>query len=244
MVGLNPNYQGGQWEAISRIVHGTLGRSPDASLGYGSSGVMRSLMPLLHSPDEFWEMLEALLRAMNAVSTTAQRPLLQQLIDKINEMLILDHLAYRVDAHGLILDSGSDPENAAIDEARSLLAGDSRFANADGKFTAALAALARQDERQYHAAAGDAVSALEDVCRKLLDEEKVTLDRALDRIREQTDIHPTLIESVRKAYGYRGDQPGAAHGAGTAPEYQARFVVHTVAAAITMIIAATDAATS
>ncbi len=186
----------------------------------------------------FLDVAEAFFRAVVATSRYSRTT--DYVLGCANEMFLLDHMGFRVDAAGLIIDAGSDIENAAIDDARTLLAGDPRFTDADAKFTGALGSLARRDLHQYPEAAASAVSALEDICRKLLGDEKVTLDKALDRICKKTDVHQTLIDSLKGVYYYRGDQAGAAHGAGEGSEHEARFVIHLVAAGITMVIAAMD----
>ena len=114
-----------------------------------------------------------------------------------------------------MIDAGTDAENLAVDEARGLLAVNERFTAADKKFTSALGSLARRDTDQYPEAARDAVSTFEDVCRKLLSDEKVTLPEALDELGRRTRIHRTLIDAMKKLYAYRGDVPGAAHRRGS-----------------------------
>jgi hypothetical protein len=80
----------------------------------------------------------------------------------------------------------------------------------------------------------EAVMAVESIVLTLSGQGKGTLTDALRKL----NLHPALAQSLEKLYGYRGDEPGVAHGATALPDVsrpQAELVLTVCAALVTFL---------
>ena len=153
-----------------------------------------------------------------------------------DEAFVLSRFGYRF-VGDEIVEAGTNIENQAVDEARDALLGDPRFADAEGKFVSALRKATSGRAADYPEAVHAAASAIEEVARELLSDSKIGLNRALEKLRTEHDLEPSVTEAMKKLYHLRGDLEGAAHGAAAGSEPIARFAVHTAAAGMLYLIA-------
>ena len=155
--------------------------------------------------------------------------------DGSDEAFVLSRFGYRFVGDDIV-EAGADIENQAVDEARDALLSDPRFADAEKKFVSALTKATSARGVDYPEAVHAAASAIEEVCRELLNDSKVTLDRALEKLRTTHSLNPNAVEALKKLYHLRGDLEGAAHGAGEGSEHVAKFAIHTAAAGMIYLI--------
>ena len=64
----------------------------------------------------------------------------------------------------------------------------------------------------YSKSMHDSISAVEGLARLLLNDDSITLGKAIPRLRTKYELHPTLMESLNKLYGYTSDEAGIRHG--------------------------------
>ena len=193
------------------------------------------LQGILTSPDsvtEFLDVAEVLVKAARENGWERAHDFLRE---NFEGAFMLARFGYRF-VGDEIVEAGTDVENRAVDEARELLLHDPRFADAEEKFVSALSRATSARGAEYPEAVHAAVSAVEEVCRELLGGSKVTLDRALDRLRTTHDLNPNTVEMLKKLYHLRSDLEGAAHGAASGSEHAARFAIHTAAAGMIYLI--------
>ena len=89
-------------------------------------------------------------------------------------------------------------------------------------------------------AAHEAVSAVEGLCRIILNDRSVTLGDALKRLTKRKLLNPALAKSIEGLWAFTSREPGVRHGAGTPsavkPE-DAQFVVEACDAALVLLLA-------
>jgi hypothetical protein len=94
-------------------------------------------------------------------------------------------------------------------------------------------------EPDFAGAIHEAISALEGLCRIILNEPTVTLGDALHRIRQRGLLHPALSRSLEALWGFASTEPGIRHGATVASmpkPHEAHFVVDACEAALTLLL--------
>ncbi len=223
-----------KFERLFRQTWVTLGRDPD-SLRAPYSLQRRLLQSLLTSETdvtEFLDVVELLAKVSRQIDWGIAHLLLK---DGSNEAFALARFGYRFSGDDIV-EAGTDIENQAVDETREQLLADPRFADAEAKFVSALQKATSNRDSDYPEAVHASVSALEGVARVLLHEKKVTLDKALEGLRQQHGLDPNMTEMLKKLYHVRGNLEGAAHGAGTTSEHVARYCIHTSAAGMLYLI--------
>ncbi len=229
--------------AIWNEIVGTLGIHPaERELRSGCEIIgKRKLVELITRTNadvaEFCEVIEATLMAAQIPQSVLHRTA-RNLIDGVQETFLIDHFGFRVTPDGLIVDAGSEPETAAVDQARDALAADSRFRFADERFLEALRHATLSKGVNYSAAVHAAVSSVEETCRQILGDSKASLDTAIAKLAESLQLPGAAVQMVKNLYGLRSAIPGAGHGAGEADEHIARFAIHTSASAIVMVMEA------
>ena len=225
-------------KSVFTIVAESLGLDPDLRTRYAfnaRSGLRGVLNRGGDSPvAEFCQSVEAITRAILRAGRFEGGGQ-HRAISDIEQAFLLDRFGFRI-VDGLVVAAGSEPENAAVDEARDLLAGDSRFKYADDRFVSALVKATRGEGPDLAEAVHSAVSSVEEVCRRILHDQSVKLDTAIEKLRTKLELHAQVAQSIKNLYGFRGDLAGAAHGAGETTEHQARFVIHTAAAGMVLIV--------
>lgn len=64
----------------------------------------------------------------------------------------------------------------------------------------------------YRNSIKESISAVEALAMQLLGDNSITLGKAIPRLRTKYELHPTLMESLNKLYGYSSDENGVRHG--------------------------------
>ena len=77
----------------------------------------------------------------------------------------------------------------------------------------ALILLSDKESPDYRNSIKESISAVEALCRIIIDNPKATLGEALDKIKksELIDLHPALNSAFEKLYGYMSDKDGIRH---------------------------------
>ena len=189
---------------------------------------------LVTAPDvaAFLEVVELLVKVAKRMNWEVAYLLLK---DGSEEAFVSTRFGYRFSGDDIV-EAGTDVENEAVDEVRALFVGDPRFADADAKFVSALQKATSNRDTDYPEAVHACVSALEEVARELLHDEKITLGTALEKLRQQHDLNPHVTGMLKKLFHARGDLAGAAHGAGTASAGIAKFCIHESAAGMVYLV--------
>lgn len=94
-------------------------------------------------------------------------------------------------------------------------------------------------EPDHAGAVHEAVSAVEALCRIILNDPAITLGDALQRMRQRGLLHPALLRSVDALWGFASAEPGIRHGtpvAATPKPHEAHFVVDACEAALTLLL--------
>ena len=100
--------------------------------------------------------------------------------------------------------------------------------------------LMQQDEPDNAKAAHEAVSAVEGLCRIVLDDSSVTLGDALKVLRSRKSIPLGISRAIEGLWIYTSAEPGVRHGGATLPAVgaqDARFVLATSEAALEYLLA-------
>ena len=223
-----------KFERLFRQTWVTLGRDPD-SLRAPYSHQRRLLQSLLTDETDVTEFLDVVELLVKICRQTEWGMAYVSLKGGSEEAFVQARFGYRFSGDDIV-EAGTDVENEAIDEARERLLADPRFADAEAKFVSALQKATSNRDTDYPEAVHLSVSALEGVARVLLRDKKITLDKALDRLRQRHNLNPNMTEMLKKLYHVRGNLEGAAHGAGTSSEHVARYCIHTSAAGMLYLI--------
>ena len=182
---------------------------------------------------DFLDTVELLVKAANRIDWGVGYGLLR---GGSEEAFVIARFGYRFVGDDIV-EAGTDVENQAIDQARDALLRDERFGDAEAKFVSALRKATSAREADYPEAVHAAVSAVEEVCRELLSEAKVTLEPGLNRLQRTHNLDPNAVGMLKKLYHLRGNLEGAAHGAGAGSEQVAKLAIHTAAAGMLYLIA-------
>lgn len=79
----------------------------------------------------------------------------------------------------------------------------------------ALALLSDREKPDYKNSIKESISAVESICQIIVNDSKVTLGQAIDKLRENgIEIHPAFEEAIKKLYGYTSDKGGIRHAEG------------------------------
>jgi hypothetical protein len=154
----------------------------------------------------------------------------------VNAALTRHYSAYSMDDTGLMVETGARASQAAVTEARSILA-DVAMSGPDRQFQSAILNLTRRPMPSPEAAIADGVNALEGVARIALNAKSVTLGDAVRRIAAEKGLHGALERSLSSIYGYASDA-GGRQGLVGDPDADltiAEFVVHQCAAGIVLV---------
>jgi len=91
----------------------------------------------------------------------------------------------------------------------------------------------------YAGAVHEAVSAVEGLCRIILGNSTITLGDALQRLRQDGRLHPSLSRAIDGLWGFASAEPGIRHGAlsaTTLKPHEAHFAVHAAEAALALLL--------
>lgn len=129
--------------------------------------------------------------------------------NELNEIFSRNYFGYEL-RDGLIERVGAHAQDAAIAEARGILR-DPDLSGPDEQFQKAIGFFNQRPEPDCENCVKEAVSAVEGVARILLNDHELILSKALPQLRNEKDVHPTLISLLDKLYAYRGDAEGVGH---------------------------------
>lgn len=127
----------------------------------------------------------------------------------LNDLFARHYIGYQL-RDGEIERVGARAQDAAIAEARGILR-DPDLSGPDEQFQKAVGFFNLRPEPDTENCVKEAVSAVEGVAQILLNDRKLTLSKALSRLQNEQDVHPTLISLLEKLYAYRSNAKGVGH---------------------------------
>lgn len=98
-----------------------------------------------------------------------------------------------------------------------------------------------KEEPDYAKAAHEAVSAVEGLCRVILNDPALTLGASLKKLTQRGLVHPALAKSIEGLWGFASAEPGVRHGAASTSAVRpadAQYVVEACDAALVLLLGA------
>jgi hypothetical protein len=137
----------------------------------------------------------------------------KEFIDACNMVLERELSAYRFVGEK-ITKITSEIEIKEIDEALENTKNIDKLKPVNEHLKRAIELLSDRKSPDYRNSIKESISALESLCKIIIDDGKATLGKALNRMENQKiiDLHPTLYEVGHKLYGYASDCGGIRHG--------------------------------
>ena len=151
----------------------------------------------------------------------------------VNRVFARNFFGYEM-RNGQIERVGAVTHEEVMEEAQGILADDD-LAGPNEQFQDARRLYNARPKPDLDNAVKEAISAVEGLARILLNDRKVLLSKALQRIQQEKGAHPAMMEMIGKLYAYRGDKEGVSHGAtepSQIPLHEAEFAIGTSAQAI------------
>lgn len=133
-------------------------------------------------------------------------------IKKINLVLKSENSAYRV-TNNEITPITSEQEIQSIEDA---ITNTTPYTGVHQHLNQSLTLLSDRQNPNYSKSMHDSISAVEGLARLLLEDNTITLGKAIPKLRTKYSLHPVLMESLNKLYGYTSDESGIRHGAAEA----------------------------
>ena len=130
------------------------------------------------------------------------------LIKSFNIILESENSAYRI-INDQIIEVTSEQEIQSIEEA---LANTNPYSGVQQHLNQALKLISDRQNPDYRNSIKESISAVEALAMLLLEDNSITLGKAIPRLRTKYELHPTLMESLNKLYGYSSDENGVRHG--------------------------------
>ncbi|QXG55764.1 hypothetical protein KTJ90_06400 [Pantoea jilinensis] len=78
-------------------------------------------------------------------------------------------------------------------------------------FERALELMADREQPDYRNSIKESISAIESLCRRIVEDDKGTLGECLKIVENQSHIHPAMKRAFMQLYGYTSDQGGIRH---------------------------------
>lgn len=128
-------------------------------------------------------------------------------IDLCNQFLDRENSAYRF-VNGILTEITSEEEIQSVEEAISSA---SAFPGVRDHLSAALSLMSERNHPDYRNSIKESISAVEALCRHLVNDEKATLGSALAVLEKKKNLHPALKSSFSSLYGYTSDADGIRH---------------------------------
>jgi len=75
----------------------------------------------------------------------------------------------------------------------------------------ALKLLSDKENPDYRNSIKESISAVESICKNIVDDPSATLGQSLNKIDKHLDLHPALKLAFKKLYGYTNDKDGIRH---------------------------------
>ena len=128
-------------------------------------------------------------------------------IELCNQFLDRENSAYRF-VDGTLTEITSEEEIQSIEEAISSA---SAFPGVREHLSAALSLMRDRNNPDYRNSIKESISAVESLCRHLVNDDKATLGNALAVLERRKNLHPALKASFSSLYGYTSDADGIRH---------------------------------
>ncbi len=132
----------------------------------------------------------------------------ETLIKLINAVLERENSAYRIIENKIILIT-SEQEIQSIEEA---LDSTNPYSGVQQHLNQSLKLISDRQNPDYRNSIKESISAVEALVMQLLEDNSITLGKAIPKLRSKYNLHPTLMESLNKLYGYSSDEDGVRHG--------------------------------
>jgi len=126
----------------------------------------------------------------------------------LNSCLEIKNSVYRI-INYRVTEITSEQEIQSIETA---LENTNQYSGVQLHLNQALKLMSDRQNPNYSKSMHDSISAVEGLARLLLEDDSITLGKAIPRIRTKYELHPTLMESLNKLYGYTSDEAGVRHG--------------------------------
>jgi len=128
-------------------------------------------------------------------------------IDTCNKIMEKELSAYRF-VGGIITRITSGVELDEIEEALSI---SNPFNEVHTHLEVSLRLFSNRKDPDYRNSVKESILAVEAICKKIIGDSKATLGKALKKIEQNINIHPSLKRSFMELYGYTSDGDGIRH---------------------------------
>jgi hypothetical protein len=126
----------------------------------------------------------------------------------LNDCLQSENSAYRV-IDNQIVEITSEQEIQSIEDA---LANTNQYSGVQQHLNQALKLMSDRQNPDYRNSIKESISGVEALAMQLLEDNSIPLGKAIPKLRSKYNLHPTLMESLNKLYGYSSDEDGVRHG--------------------------------
>lgn len=126
----------------------------------------------------------------------------------LNDCLQIENSAYRI-INDKVTEITSEQEIQSIEEA---LENTNPYSGVQQHLNQALKLMSDRTNPNYSKSMHDSISAVEGLAKILLEDDSITLGKAIPKLRTKYSLHPVLMESLNKLYGYTSDEDGIRHG--------------------------------
>ena len=126
----------------------------------------------------------------------------------LNNCLEKENSAYRI-INNEITPITSEQEIQSIEGA---LKNTNQYSGVQQHLNQALKLMSDRTNPNYSKSMHDSISAVEGLAKILLEDDSITLGKAIPKLRTKYSLHPVLMESLNKLYGYTSDEDGIRHG--------------------------------
>ena len=127
---------------------------------------------------------------------------------ELNKCLEKENSAYRI-INNEITPITSEQEIQSIEDA---LKNTNQYSGVQQHLNQALKLMSDRTNPNYSKSMHDSISAVEGLAKILLEDDSITLGKAIPKLRTKYSLHPVLMESLNKLYGYTSDEDGVRHG--------------------------------
>ncbi|UYG04950.1 hypothetical protein OCT51_06195 [Halomonas sp. LR3S48] len=128
-------------------------------------------------------------------------------VDLCNNFMDRENSAYRF-VNGVLTEITSEEEIQSVEEA---IASASAFPGVREHLSTALSLMSDRNYPDYRNSIKESISAVESLCRHLVNDKKATLGSALAILEKKKNLHPALKASFSSLYGYTSDADGIRH---------------------------------
>lgn len=131
----------------------------------------------------------------------------QRFVDLCNSFLDRENSAYRF-VNGVLTEITSEAEMQSVEDA---IASASAFPGVREHLSTALSLMSDRNNPDFRNSVKESISAVESLCRHLVNDKKATLGSALSILEKKKNLHPALKSSFSALYGYTSDADGIRH---------------------------------